>query len=155
MFLVCVKVHNLKKNILLINIRKHKIKPLSKSHSLKEISDLSGYELKGLKTIFEKGQGAFFSNPQSVRPQIKALGKGGADAWAYARVYASINPLGQFLGAIIMFGVLGMLPGYVLAKILNGMGKLRIPREVEIAGLDYEMMEDDRDAEKAVASSTR
>tara|TARA_R110001592_G_scaffold82881_1_gene245364 strand:- start:1620 stop:1916 length:297 start_codon:yes stop_codon:yes gene_type:complete len=72
--------------------RKHKIKPLSKSHSLKEISVLSGYELKGLKTIFEKGQGAFFSNPQSVRPQIKALGKGGADAWAYARVYASINP---------------------------------------------------------------
>tara|TARA_R110001599_G_scaffold96297_1_gene249078 strand:+ start:679 stop:975 length:297 start_codon:yes stop_codon:yes gene_type:complete len=72
--------------------RKHKIKPLSKSHSLKEISNLSGYELKGLKTIFEKGQGAFFSNPQSVRPQIKALGKGGADAWAYARVYASINP---------------------------------------------------------------
>jgi ammonia channel protein AmtB len=69
--------------------------------------------------------------------------------------YASINPLGQFLGAIIMFGVLGMLPGYVIAKILNGMGKLRIPREVEIAGLDYEMMEDDRDAEKAVASSTR
>jgi ammonia channel protein AmtB len=69
--------------------------------------------------------------------------------------YASINPLGQFLGAIIMFGVLGMLPGYVIAKILNGMGKLRIPREVEIAGLDYEIMEDDRDAEKAVASSTR
>ena len=57
--------------------------------------------------------------------------------------------------AIIMFGVLGMLPGYVLAKILNGMGKLRIPRDVEIAGLDYEIMEDDRDAEKAVASSTR
>jgi Amt family ammonium transporter len=69
--------------------------------------------------------------------------------------YASINPLGQFLGAIIMFGVLGMLPGYVIAKILNGMGKLRIPRAVEIAGLDYEIMEDDRDAEKAVASSTR
>jgi ammonia channel protein AmtB len=69
--------------------------------------------------------------------------------------YASINPLGQFLGAVIMFGVLGMLPGYVIAKVLNGMGKLRIPREVEIAGLDYEIMEDDKDAEKAVASSTR
>jgi Amt family ammonium transporter len=69
--------------------------------------------------------------------------------------YASINPLGQFLGAIIMFGVLGMLPGYVIAKILNGMGKLRIPREVEIAGLDYEIMEDDRDSEKSVASATR
>jgi len=69
--------------------------------------------------------------------------------------YASINPLGQFLGAIIMFGVLGMLPGYVIARILSAFGKLRIPREVEIAGLDYEIMEDDREAEKAVASSTR
>jgi ammonia channel protein AmtB len=69
--------------------------------------------------------------------------------------YASINPLGQFLGAIVMFVVLGLIPGYVIAKILSAMGKLRIPREVEIAGLDYEMMEDDRDAEKAVASSTR
>ena len=72
--------------------RKHKIKPLSTSHSLKEISDISGYELKGIKIIFKKGQGAFKTNPQSVRPQIKALGKGGADAWGYARVYASINP---------------------------------------------------------------
>ena len=69
--------------------------------------------------------------------------------------YASINPLGQFLGAIIMFGVLGMLPGYVIARILSAFGKLRIPREVEIAGLDYEIMEDDREAEKAVASSTK
>ena len=69
--------------------------------------------------------------------------------------YASINPLGQFIGAIIMFGVLGMLPGYILAKILNGMGKLRIPREVEIAGLDYEMMESAKEDEKAVSSATR
>ena len=35
------------------------------------------------------------------------------------------------------------------------MGKLRIPREVEIAGLDYEMMETAKDDEKAVASATR
>ena len=69
--------------------------------------------------------------------------------------YAPINPLGMFIGAIIMFVILGLIPGWVIAKILHGMGKLRIPREVEIAGLDYEMMEDDRDAEKAVASSTR
>jgi len=69
--------------------------------------------------------------------------------------YAAINPLGQFLGAIIMFVVLGLIPGYVIAKILNGMGKLRIPREVEIAGLDYEIMEDDRNSEKSVASATR
>ena len=54
-----------------------------------------------------------------------------------------------------MFGVPGMLPGYILAKILNGMGKLRIPREVEIAGLDYEMMESAKEDEKAVSSATR
>ncbi len=50
--------------------------------------------------------------------------------------YASINPLGQLLGAIIMFGLLGFLPGWSIAKILNGMGILRIPREIEIMGLD-------------------
>ncbi|GIS66356.1 MAG: hypothetical protein CM1200mP5_1400 [Candidatus Pelagibacterales bacterium] len=52
-----------------------------------------------------------------------------------------INPLGMFIGAIIMFVVLGLIPGWIIAKILHGMGKLRIPREVEIAGLDYNMLE--------------
>jgi len=69
--------------------------------------------------------------------------------------YASINPLGQFLGAVIMFGVLGMLPGYIIAKVLSAFGKLRIPRDVEIAGLDYDMMEDAKKDEKAVSSATR
>jgi ammonia channel protein AmtB len=50
--------------------------------------------------------------------------------------YATINPLGQFLGAIIMFGVLGFLPGYVGAKILSAFGVLRVPKAVELAGLD-------------------
>tara|TARA_R110001592_G_scaffold44862_1_gene143890 strand:+ start:888 stop:1175 length:288 start_codon:yes stop_codon:yes gene_type:complete len=72
--------------------RKYGFKPLSKSHSLKDISKTTGYKLSGLKIIFSKGQGAFKSNPSSVRPHIKALGKGGADAWGYSRVYASINP---------------------------------------------------------------
>tara|TARA_R110000803_G_scaffold65563_2_gene126728 strand:- start:2268 stop:2558 length:291 start_codon:yes stop_codon:yes gene_type:complete len=65
--------------------------PLSQSNSLKDISRLTGYKLSGIKTIFEKGKGAFKSNPQSVRPQIKKLGKGGAEAWGYSRVYASVN----------------------------------------------------------------
>ena len=69
--------------------------------------------------------------------------------------YAPINPLGMFIGAIIMFVVLGLIPGWVLAKILHGMGKLRIPREVEIAGLDYNIMEADKDSEKSVSSATR
>ena len=69
--------------------------------------------------------------------------------------YASINPLGMFIGAIIMFFVLGMIPGYIIAKVLHGMGKLRIPREAEIAGLDYEIMEAAKDDEKSVAAATR
>jgi hypothetical protein len=66
--------------------KKHK-QPLNKSNSLKEISDLSGYKLSGIKTIFEKGKGAYKSNPQSVRPHVKS-----ASQWGYARVYASVNP---------------------------------------------------------------
>ena len=50
--------------------------------------------------------------------------------------YAAINPLGQFVGALIMFGLLGFLPGWIIAKILNGFGLLRIPRQVELMGLD-------------------
>ena len=49
-----------------------------------------------------------------------------------------------------MYGVLGMLPGYILAKILHAAGKLRIPREVEIAGLDYNIMESARRDERSV-----
>ena len=54
-----------------------------------------------------------------------------------------------------MFFVLGLIPGYIIAKVLHGMGRLRIPREAEIAGLDYEMMETAKSDEKAVASATR
>ena len=49
---------------------------------------------------------------------------------------AVITPWGQFLGALIMFGVLGFLPAFILASILNAFGLLRIPRAVELAGLD-------------------
>jgi len=50
--------------------------------------------------------------------------------------YATINPLGNFIGAVIMFFVLGFLPGFIFANILKAMGILRVPPEVEIAGLD-------------------
>jgi len=69
--------------------------------------------------------------------------------------YAAINPLGMVIGAFIMFVVLGFIPGWVIAKVLHGMGKLRIPREVELAGLDYEIMEAAKDDEKSVASASR
>jgi hypothetical protein len=56
-----------------------------KSHSLTEISKLTGYKLSGLKTIVEKGEGAFYSNPQSVRPQVKD-----PTQWGLARVYSAV-----------------------------------------------------------------
>jgi hypothetical protein len=50
--------------------------------------------------------------------------------------YPAVNPIGNFLGAIIMFGVLGFLPTYVVAKLFHAKGLLREPREVELAGAD-------------------
>ena len=35
-----------------------------------------------------------------------------------------------------MFGLLGFLPGWALAKIQQAAGVLRIPREVELQGLN-------------------
>tara|TARA_R100001440_G_scaffold66162_3_gene87136 strand:- start:483 stop:878 length:396 start_codon:yes stop_codon:yes gene_type:complete len=55
------------------------------SHSLAEISRLTGYKLSGLRTIKKKGQGAFRTNPQSVRPQVKS-----ATQWGIARVYSAV-----------------------------------------------------------------
>ena len=52
--------------------------------------------------------------------------------------YAAINPLGQFIGAIIMFFVLGFCPAYVVSRIQAARGTLRIPPEVELQGLDFE-----------------
>lgn len=59
--------------------------PLNKSNSLREISKLSGYRLSGLKTILDKGRGAFYSNPQSVRQMVKD-----PTQWGMARVYSSV-----------------------------------------------------------------
>lgn len=60
--------------------------PLDQSNSLAQVARLSGHSLKSLRIIYRKGQGAFHSNPQSVRP-----GKT-REQWAMARVYASITP---------------------------------------------------------------
>lgn len=61
--------------------------PLQMSHTIKDISKLSGYNVNGLKTIYKKGIGAYYSNPTSVRPQVKS-----AEQWGMARVYAAVNP---------------------------------------------------------------
>jgi len=60
--------------------------PKDKSHSLASISKLTGYKISGLRTIYNKGVGAFKNNPQSVRKNVKSK-----EQWAMARVYASVN----------------------------------------------------------------
>jgi alkyl sulfatase BDS1-like metallo-beta-lactamase superfamily hydrolase len=54
-------------------------------HSLAEIAKLTGYKLSGLKVIYNKGIGAFKTNPASVRPQVKS-----PEQWAQARVYSAV-----------------------------------------------------------------
>lgn len=66
--------------------RKYK-QPLNKSNSLADISKLTGYKKAGLQTIYNKGVGAFKSNPSSVRKNVKS-----PEQWAMARVYAAVNP---------------------------------------------------------------
>ena len=65
--------------------RKHN-QPLNKSNSIADIARLSGYKKSGLETIFKKGKGAYKTNPQSVRKNVKS-----PEQWAYARVYASVD----------------------------------------------------------------
>ena len=61
--------------------------PPGTSHSLDDIAKKTGHRREGLQEIFEKGVGAYKTNPASVRPQVKS-----AEHWAYARVYAAIDP---------------------------------------------------------------
>lgn len=61
--------------------------PKDKSNSLADISRLTGYKKSGLQTIYNKGKGAYKTNPQSVRKNVKS-----PEQWAMARVYAAVNP---------------------------------------------------------------
>ena len=59
--------------------------PKGTSHSLSEISKITGYKKTGLETILDKGRGAFYSNPESVRPHVKD-----PTQWGMARVYSAV-----------------------------------------------------------------
>ena len=62
-------------------------------------------------------------------------------------------------GWFVVFFVLGFIPGYVVSWILKQLGWLRIPREVELAGLDYFVHEatirDDDEMREALAQEAR
>jgi hypothetical protein len=59
--------------------------PKDESHSVAEISKITGYKKSGLETIVQKGRGAFFSSPGSVRPNVKS-----PDQWGRARLYSAV-----------------------------------------------------------------
>lgn len=58
---------------------------LDTPHSIKEISKTTGYKLSGLKTIFDKGVGAFRTNHAAVRPTVKS-----PEQWAFGRIYSAV-----------------------------------------------------------------
>lgn len=59
--------------------------PEGTSHSLEEISKKTGFKKAGLAKIVEKGRGAFYTNPESVRPHVKD-----PTHWGLARVYSAV-----------------------------------------------------------------
>jgi hypothetical protein len=59
--------------------------PRDEPHSLKEIAKITGFRLSGLQVIFDKGIGAYKTNPESVRPQVRS-----PEQWAFARVYSAV-----------------------------------------------------------------
>lgn len=59
--------------------------PKDASHSVAEIARLTGYKKSGLETILEKGKGAFYSNPSSVRPNVTD-----PTHWGLSRIYSAV-----------------------------------------------------------------
>jgi hypothetical protein len=55
------------------------------SHNLEQIAKDTGISLNGLQQIYNKGIGAYKTNPESVRPNVKSK-----EQWAMARVYSAV-----------------------------------------------------------------
>ena len=59
--------------------------PKDTSNSIRKIARLSGITYRNALKIVEKGRGAYSTNPQSVRPQVKS-----AQQWGIARLYSAV-----------------------------------------------------------------
>lgn len=55
------------------------------AHSKKEISKISKIPMKIIDEVFDRGVGAFKTNPASVRPNMTP------QSWGQARIYAFVN----------------------------------------------------------------
>jgi len=78
-------------------LKKYKLE--DKSYSLTELSKISGVKLSTLQEVYNRGIGAYKTNPTSVRlkgsfkkgvaaPMSQKLSK---EMWAYARVYSFLD----------------------------------------------------------------
>ena len=56
------------------------------SHSIKEIAKLSNIKYRNALKIVKKGEGAYYSNPSSVRPNVKS-----ARQWGVSRLYSAVG----------------------------------------------------------------
>jgi GNAT superfamily N-acetyltransferase len=59
--------------------------PENESHNLEQISKDTGVSLKGLQQIYNKGIGAYKTNPESVRKNVNSK-----EQWAMGRVYSAV-----------------------------------------------------------------
>ena len=79
--------------------------------------------------------------------------------WGYPSspddTFASITPWGQLAGAVMMFLLLGFVPCYIMTAALRWAGVLRIPREVEFAGLDYQLVALEQEQRQAFSMAER
>jgi len=63
---------------------KHK-QPKDESNSIKKIAKLSNIKYSNALKIVKKGEGAYFSNPSSVRSFVKSPRR-----WGIARLYSAV-----------------------------------------------------------------
>jgi hypothetical protein len=77
--------------------RKHNLPP-SEGLSLGEIARLSGMPRPALQEVYNRGIGAYKTNPSSVRPQVKS-----PEQWALGRVYSFVQKKPTTFGGVDMY----------------------------------------------------
>ena len=59
--------------------------PKNQANSKKDISKLTGIPMSILDDVYDRGVGAYKSNPGSVRPSVKS-----PEQWAFGRIYSFV-----------------------------------------------------------------
>ena len=75
----------------MVKTNKHKFnekykQPKNEPNSKKDISKLTGIPIKILDDVFDRGVGAYKTNPESVRKTVKS-----PEQWAMGRVYSFVK----------------------------------------------------------------